>query len=552
MYCTYCGSQIQDRAKFCSACGKRVGVKYADENRTRRKRIRPWIVILICVLLAAVITLGGLAASEYLAEQKRSELVQLVQNGFFGEYTDISVKEILDINYLCYEKSVWDSGTTDAGKVIVQAKYYDEKSGVEPTIIQFEMLNDECFKVSAFRSPLETINESTDLLAVLNNAYLTAYADRNRDAIENEFIQLGLIVRLEQIPGSAVLYGASAQYNGSRGELCALDGQEPLGVSAAMLLDHYGIIDMAAYYGTADDTQPAETEETQPEAAVETVPEETAPPQTTAPPTEENDPFMVTVKWSSGGVNVRGGPGTNYGIVGRLEAGQETLVTEVQFSGSSQWGNIGSGWICLDYVDYGTQQTPPPSDTGTSVSMTVSVDVTAGELKIRSGPGTGYSEVGRLPGGVIVTVTELRQAGGTQWGRIPQGWICMDYVNTIFGSSEERNSAERFVGSWADQNSKRCFMTIEPGEYGTFGIDIHWGNSAFSTSCWRAVGDYDAVADCIRYHDCHYWVSESDDSGNSTDTFYYTDGQGMLYFSGENLLWQDYQENVGYTCSFVK
>ena len=561
MRCEFCGTPIDKDSVFCSACGKRINIKNTTRQpaqrksyrQQKRKRNKRWVVILVCVLLlAAGITVGGITIHDHLAEHRINGVVRLVQDGYLGEYTDITVKEMLDINYSYYEKSVWDGGTTDAGRTIVQAKYFDNKSGMEPTVIQLEMLNDECFKVSAFKSPMDTISESTDLFAILNNAYLVAYAERTRFSADSDFAQLGMIARLEQISGSAVAYGASAQYSGSRADICALDGRESLRVSTAMLLDHYGIIDMAAYYGPADDTQPTEPEESQPEVITEPVPEETVPLQTTTSPTEEYNPFMVTVKWPSGGVNVRSGPGTNYGKVGRLNAGQETLILEVQYNGSTQWGNVGSGWICMDYVDIGTHQTSPSTNTGTSVSMTVSVDITAGELKIRSGPDISYSEVGRLLGGEIVAVTEVQQTGSTQWGRIAQGWICMDYVNTIYGTQNEQNNAQRFVGNWQDQNSKRCCLTIEPGEYGIFVIDISWGNSAFSTSMWRAVGEYDATADCIRYHDCDHWESISDGNGNFGNDYYYTGGQGMFYFSGGNLLWQDYNENVGYTCSFVK
>ena len=83
-------------------------------------------------------------------------------------------------------------------------------------------------------------------------------------------------------------------------------------------------------------------------------------------------------------------------------------------------------------------------------------------------------------------------------------------------------------------------------------IDISWGNSAFSTSMWRAVGEYDANSDCIRYHDCDHWESVSDGNGNFTNNYYYTGGQGIFYFFGGNLLWQEYNESTGSQCSFVK
>lgn len=255
---------------------------------------------------------------------------------------------------------------------------------------------------------------------------------------------------------------------------------------------------------------------------------------------------------SSGGLKVRSGPGTAYGEIRRLEPGAAVTIIEQQYVNGSYWGSIGDGWICMDYVDVGTQQSQITGGSSTSVSITACVKVAIGELNIRNGPGPGYNEIGRLPAGTMITITEQQQSGSTQWGRTPDGWICMDYVDIVYGSQEERNDAQRFVGSWQDQNSKRCCMTIEPGEYGIFVIEISWGNSAYSISMWRAVGEYDADADCIRYYDCDHWESVSDGNGSFTNNYYYTGGQGMLYFSGGNLLWQEYNETTGDRCRFVK
>lgn len=281
-------------------------------------------------------------------------------------------------------------------------------------------------------------------------------------------------------------------------------------------------------------------------------PTETQPLQIASPSNESSLELLVSVKQSSGGLNIRSGPDVSYEKVGRLAVGETVTVTQVQGNGASQWGLIDRGWICMDYVDIGSQQSQPIGGSSTSVNMTVCVKLSVGELRIRSGPDTSYIEVGRLYGGEILTVTELQQTGGTQWGRISQGWICMDYVDTVYGTQNERSNAQRFVGNWQDQNSQRCCLTIEPGEYGIFVIDISWGNSAFSTSMWRAVGEYDANSDCIRYHDCDHWESVSDGNGNFTNNYYYTGGQGIFYFSSGNLLWQEYNESTGSQCSFVK
>lgn len=65
----------------------------------------------------------------------------------------------------------------------------------------------------------------------------------------------------------------------------------------------------------------------------------------------------TTKKYSTGkykiitksGVNVRSGAGTNYKICSQsLSNGTEKSVTEIKQVGSSWWGKISSGWICLE------------------------------------------------------------------------------------------------------------------------------------------------------------------------------------------------------------
>ena len=49
-------------------------------------------------------------------------------------------------------------------------------------------------------------------------------------------------------------------------------------------------------------------------------------------------------------------------------------------------------------------------------------------LLVRSGAGTGYSQVGYLYRGAKVTVTETKTVNGVLWGKISGGWICLDYT----------------------------------------------------------------------------------------------------------------------------
>lgn len=52
----------------------------------------------------------------------------------------------------------------------------------------------------------------------------------------------------------------------------------------------------------------------------------------------------------------------------------------------------------------------------------------SGGLKIRSGPGTSYQEVGRLAPNEQVVISEQIYNESYMWGRIDRGWVCMDYI----------------------------------------------------------------------------------------------------------------------------
>jgi len=77
-----------------------------------------------------------------------------------------------------------------------------------------------------------------------------------------------------------------------------------------------------------------------------------------------------------------------------------------------------------------------------SVSFTLSPE-TSGEiwqvntstpLRIRSGPGTEYTQLGLLYNGTRITVTEIQDAGGYTWGHYSNGWVALDFCERIEGT----------------------------------------------------------------------------------------------------------------------
>ena len=67
-----------------------------------------------------------------------------------------------------------------------------------------------------------------------------------------------------------------------------------------------------------------------------------------------------TVLRSAGELNIRSGAGTNYAAIGRLKGGDTVTIYEQKNVDGTDWGNIGSGWICLDYIAFGEDYSVTP------------------------------------------------------------------------------------------------------------------------------------------------------------------------------------------------
>ena len=180
-----------------------------------------------------------------------------------------------------------------------------------------------------------------------------------------------------------------------------------------------------------------EEETTVPETTVPetTVPETTVPettvPETTAPAVTK---VTGTVK-ANGGLAVRKGPGTGYGVVKYLSNGAKVTITEQKKVGTMTWGKVSDGWISMTYVVLDKAQTTTPETTvpETTTPKTEESTLTgkvkvSDALSVRKGAGTSYAVVKYLYNGTKVTITKTQTVGGTKWGYIGSGWICMDYV----------------------------------------------------------------------------------------------------------------------------
>lgn len=192
----------------------------------------------------------------------------------------------------------------------------------------------------------------------------------------------------------------------------------------------------------------AETKpETKPEATEPTVPETTVP-ETTAPEATEPAATQLTGKIkASGGLALRKGPGFGYARIKYIANGTKVTILEQKKADNMTWGRISEGWISMNYVVLDKAETKPEATTPettvpettvpettapteskgeqTSITGTVKAD---GGLAVRGGAGTTYAVKKYIYNGSKVTVTEVKDVNGTKWGKVSEGWICMDYV----------------------------------------------------------------------------------------------------------------------------
>ena len=286
MFCPNCGMELGGEGKFCPNCGAprpqpgtdgeslppqqeapasgpdapAAGAQPASPSPDKApasprgagapKRKSKLPLLIGGIVCAAIATVAAIAV--LLGGGDEGLEIDTVQKGYLGEFTDMTVAEILDgyyCDFLGYAEGTWDSGITDDGTTLVQVEYVNEELG--PITIQFSMLDEDCFKVTAFVDPLEEVKEPSDLLAALNKLYLLAYTSRYPQEEVAE-IETELLERLASVDASSVRYGASEDYVGSRSRLYRLFDDAPLEMSAVELLNLYDVIDTGIFADEPD------------------------------------------------------------------------------------------------------------------------------------------------------------------------------------------------------------------------------------------------------------------------------------------------------------
>ncbi len=139
-----------------------------------------------------------------------------------------------------------------------------------------------------------------------------------------------------------------------------------------------------------------------------------------------------TVKVTATDLNIRSGPGTNYGRKGFIAPGIYTIVAEADGTGATKWGKLksGVGWISLDYVTKtGTGATAAPA-------IKVGSKVTIDDGAVYGGLATTRGKA--VPSGVSgpnrkYTVKQLATHKGEEEALLQEivSWVALKYLNAV-------------------------------------------------------------------------------------------------------------------------
>ena len=163
------------------------------------------------------------------------------------------------------------------------------------------------------------------------------------------------------------------------------------------------------------------------------VPTET-PAATPTPAVTATDPAPTEIAPSTsdakltvlGEMNIRGGPGTDYEVVGEAVAGEEFAITGKNADGN--WWQIDfqgeSGWIYAPFVVAAEAEGVPVADTAMTETPIAAEEPTetvplaevpivtaGGDLNVRSGPGEEYNRIGGALDGEEFVITGKNEDG---------------------------------------------------------------------------------------------------------------------------------------------
>lgn len=136
-------------------------------------------------------------------------------------------------------------------------------------------------------------------------------------------------------------------------------------------------------------------------------------------------------------VRVRGNASLSGKVIGSIKQGTTVNILGEQNGWYKLDYDVGNSeydsWVYGQYVEV-KEGTVSGGSNGTASTNGTGVGIIAntyGGVNVRATPGTSGTFLGKILPGTQVNILETKTVGTAQWGRVEQGWICMDYVQII-------------------------------------------------------------------------------------------------------------------------
>ena len=236
-------------------------------------------------------------------------------------------------------------------------------------------------------------------------------------------------------------------------------------------------------------------------------------------------------------LNVRSGPSTSYSITTKLYKGDKVEILET----SNGWHKIKAsngkiGWVSGDYIKVSSGSTSQPS------TSTTKATVTATSLNVRSGAGTSYSVITKLPKGTVVDVLESASNG---WKKIKTsngtiGWVSGSYLaNGVVEqtSTPSTNKVQAVIDLAHKQLGKPYVWGAEgPNSFDCSGLIYYVYKNAASITLPRTSSDQYSAGVAVSRSNLKAGdliFSSTDGTGNITHVAIYV-GDGQMIHAPRN------------------
>lgn len=154
---------------------------------------------------------------------------------------------------------------------------------------------------------------------------------------------------------------------------------------------------------------------------------------------------VIGIAVALGSVNVRVGPSTGYKVIGIVKKNQQVQVLEKISNGWLRilWDGAEDGYAYVSnsgdkYFNFNSVSHNTNTEKTQNTIVSYKGKITAYTLRIRTGPGTKYSEKGFLRQGALVGIVEESiDSQGKKWGLLDEfattrdAWISLSYLQKI-------------------------------------------------------------------------------------------------------------------------